>query len=136
MPALVGIIKGQYAGNISDYDILDQGWDSIDAIEMIIDFEEKFLTEIDDKLLDTIVLDRCTPVDVCQDFVGKLTDQQVSAFLMQLSCLEQAAALEKEILVTDAKIDEQRDLILQLRETLKLGLEKPPVDPLAAPVVP
>ena len=126
VPELIAIIKAQYHGNIEDYNVLDQGWDSLDVIEMIMDFEEKFHTEIGDALLEKIILEDRTPVVVCQEFVDRLTDPQVLALLQHIARQEQADTLEKAIHTSESKIDEAHNTIMELRETLTLKLEVKP----------
>jgi len=89
---LVEILRESYYGMITAYTTLDHGWDSLDAIEMVIEIEDAFKVQVGDDFLGKLTLGDLTPVQVAQAAVDLMTDDQVTRFLRHV---EQGPKLDK-----------------------------------------
>ena len=101
--AIVEALQKNYHGSINAYTQLDHGWDSLDIIECIIEIEDLLKVQIQDDILEGIAFSDRTPCEVAQDFVDRMTDEQITKFLRHV---EQGDKLDKA------------DLEIELEKTL------------------
>lgn len=81
LEALTDALHESYNGHIEDYTVLDHGWDSLDALELIMLVEGKLYAQISDDILEGLKFDDSTPAKVAHDFIARLSDRQVEVWL-------------------------------------------------------
>lgn len=90
LEVLLDGIQESYHGKIEADTVLDQGWDSLDLIEILMNVEDALHLEIHDDFIDTVFpdfseIEKFTPREVVTQALDELPDDKLIALVAHIA---------------------------------------------------